>query len=277
MLCNLNASSSIKAIDNIDYYTNSIIIDKHRKNELLELSKGPELDIEKTIALMPDVIFSFGMVNETPSYAKWLTQKSIPLVLSFDHLEKNALARAEWLKFFSLFVDKRKTADSIFLQVETNYQRLKNLAAHQTQHPSILCELKYGDVWYVPAGKSSVAQLIKDAGGSYCWASDTASGSLPLSFEAVYKKASNCDIWINTTSANSLNDIIAQDKRYAAFKAFQTKNVFNYTKHQNSKGYSDYWETGILYPDRIVSDLMRIFHPNLKDSLSDFYYYKKLE
>jgi iron complex transport system substrate-binding protein len=277
MLCDLDASSSIKAIDNIDYYNHPIILNKHLKGELKELVKGPEIDIEKTIALMPDIIFSFGMVNETPKYSKWLTQKNIPLVLSFDHLEKNALARAEWLKFFALFVDKRKTADSIFLNVETNYNRLKKLAASQMRHPSVLCELKYGDVWYVPGGKSSVAQLIKDASGAYFWESDTASGSLPLSFEAVYHKANNCDIWINTTSANSLKDVINQDKRYAAFNAFKTKQVFNYTKHQNSKGYSDYWETAIIYPDRIVNDLMRIFHPNLKDSLADFYYYKKLE
>ena len=117
MICDLGASSSIKAIDNSDYYTNPIILSKHRKGELQELAKGPELDIEKTIALMPDIIFSFGMVNEIPAYSKWLTQKNIPLVLSFDHLEKNALARAEWLKFFALFVDKRKIADSIFSNV----------------------------------------------------------------------------------------------------------------------------------------------------------------
>jgi iron complex transport system substrate-binding protein len=277
MLCDLGVATSIKAIDNIDYYNNTTILNLHQSKQLKELSKGPELDIEQTLTLMPDIIFAFGMVNETPAYNKWLTQKNIPLVLSFDHLETNALARAEWIKFFALFVDKYQTADSIFDNTKANYQHLKQLAGKETKKPKVLSELKYGDVWYVPAGKSSVSQMIADAGGNYLWKNDIASGSLHLSFESVYQTAKDADVWINTTTANSLNDVIQQDKRYEAFKAFKTKQIYNYTKTINSKGYSSYWESAMIYPDRILNDLILIFHPQLKDSLQPFYYYKKLE
>lgn len=277
MLCDLGVSDAIKAIDNSDYYNNPIILDMFAKKQLTELAKGPELDVEATVTLMPDIVFAFGMVNETPAYDKWLKQKNIPLVLSFDHLEKNALARAEWIKFFALFVDKRAKADSIFETTHQNYERLKVLVHQQQQKPTVMSELKYGDVWYVPAGKSSVAQLIADAGGNYLWKNDTAAGSLPLSFESVYQTAKDADVWMNTTTANSLNDVLAQDKRYEGFKAFRNKNIYNYTLHTNSKGYSSYWETAMIYPDRVLNDLIQIFHPHLKDSLQPFYYYKKLE
>ncbi|MBL7918547.1 MAG: iron ABC transporter substrate-binding protein, partial [Bacteroidia bacterium] len=45
----------------------------------------------------------------------------------------------------------------------------------------------------------------------------------------------------------------------------------------NSKGYSTYWETGMVFPNRILNDFILIFHPEAADSLkSNFYYYKKL-
>lgn len=277
MLQALGSSDCIKGIDNADYSNNKELIQHVNEGKVIELSKGPELDIEKTINLHPEVVFAFGMVNEEPAYKKWLDQQHIPLVLAHDHLEKSPLARAEWIKFFALFTGKRATADSLFKTIEHNYKRISALTASIPARPTVLCELKYGDVWYVPAGKSSVAQLIQDAGGDYIWKQDTSAGSLPLSFEEVYQKAHKARIWLNTSSASSIADILKQDKRYAQFDALKNKTVYHYIKHQNALGYSPYWETGILYPDRILNDLALIFHPELNDRLQDFYYYKKLE
>lgn len=277
MLQAIGSSECIKGIDNADYSNSKELLQNVNDGKILELSKGPELDIEKTINLHPDVVFAFGMVNEEPAYKKWLNQQHIPLVLAHDHLEKSPLARAEWIKFFALFTGKRATADSLFKTIEYNYKRISALTANIPARPTVLCELKYGDVWYVPAGKSSVAQLIQDAGGDYIWKQDTSAGSLPLSFEEVYQKAHQANIWLNTSSASAISDILKQDKRYAQFDALKNKAVYHYIKHQNALGYSPYWETGILYPDRILNDLTLIFHPELNDSLKDFYYYKKLE
>lgn len=277
MFSALGSLDCISGIDNADYSNNMTLLRNVKEGKVLELSKGPELDIEKTIRLQPDVVITFGMVNEEPSYKKWLDQQHIPLVMVHDHLENEPLARAEWIKFFALFTGQRHIADSLFKTIEYNYQRIVSLTSGVQIHPSVLCELKYGDVWYVPAGKSSVAQLIKDAGGNYIWNQDTASGSLPLSFEEVYQKAHQADVWLNTSSASSITDILKQDKRYAQFQALKNKNVYHYIKHQNAMGYSTYWETGILYPNRILNDLALIFHPELKDSLQDFFYYKHLE
>jgi ABC-type Fe3+-hydroxamate transport system substrate-binding protein len=49
--------------------------------------------------------------------------------------------------------------------------------------PSVLTEIKYGDAWYIPAGKSFIAHLIEDAGGNYFWKEDTKTGSSAQSFE----------------------------------------------------------------------------------------------
>ena len=72
-------------------------------------------------------------------------------------------------------------------------------------------------------------------------------------------------------------ELLAFDSRYAEFNAFNNGAVFNNTKNTNAKGYSNYWETGMIYPDKILRDMILIFHPELKTKIiNDFYYYEKL-
>lgn len=47
----------------------------------------------------------------------------------------------------------------------------------------------YGDVWYVPGGRSYAAKFIEDAGGKYLWSDNPKTGSIELSFESVLEKA----------------------------------------------------------------------------------------
>ncbi len=277
MLEKLNALDQVVAIDNIDYVSNSKIVQKHAQGKLKELSRGPELDLEQTIVLNPDVVFAFGMGAREDRSLK-LEESGIPFVISIDHLEESALARAEWIKFFAVFVNKEKEADSIFKTVEENYNRLKGLALLSSYSPSVFTELKYGEIWYVPGGKSFMAQMIKDAGANYLWHEDKNSGSLPLSFEQVYSKAKEADFWINLSMVTSKQEVLMQESRYDQFKAYQKGNLYNNNKSSNAFGYSDYWETGMIYPDRILSDLIQIFHPELKNQIkNDLYYYRQIK
>jgi iron complex transport system substrate-binding protein len=278
MLCELGAGDKIVAIDNIDYYTNTFIQKKFAANELVELSKGPQPDIEKALSLQPDAILTFGMGEAGKSWEEKIMLAGIPLLITLDHLEETPLARSEWIKCISLFVDKRNKADSIFNAIEKNYDELKKLASGAKEHPKVFSEIKYGEIWYEPGGKSFAATLMKDAGADYIWKSDGHSGSLHLSFEEVLRQAGDADFWLNQSLVKSREELQSLEPRYTEFKAFKTGNLYNNIKNTNTKGYSDYWETGILYPNRILSDLVQIFHPELKTQVkNDLYYYKKLE
>jgi iron complex transport system substrate-binding protein len=207
-----------------------------------------------------------------------LVKADIPLVITVDHLEETPLARAEWIKFFAAFTDKKNLADSIFTMTEKNYYELKKIAATATAQPSVFSEIKFGEIWYVPGGNSFAATLFRDANATYAWNENKETGSLHLSFEEVYNKAKDADFWLNMALVGSKNELLAQEPRYAEFKAYKTGNLFNNIKNMNSKGFSDYWETGILYPNRVLHDLVCIFHPELAEHLkNDLYYYKKLE
>lgn len=273
MFCELNAAQNLAAIDNIDYVNNSEIIAQHKAGKLVELARTPEIDLERTISLAPDIIFTFGMGDWEKDLDEKLKRTGIPVAISIDHLEQTPLARAEWIKFFALFVAKTQQADSIFNAVEQNYLALKTKAAQLKDRPTVFSEIKYSDAWYLPGGKSYVATLFEDAGAQYLWKDDRQSGSLPLSFEQVYARAKDADYWLNLSTAKSKKELLAYEPRYTEFKAFKTGNLFNNTKHTNQFGYSDYWETGMIHPERVLSDLIGIFHPEHRQN---FYYYEQL-
>jgi iron complex transport system substrate-binding protein len=278
MLCELGVIENIAAIDNIDYVNNRQIIKKHESGFLKELARTPQIDLEKTITLNPDVVFTFGMGEWEKDVDKKLEQTGIPVIISLDHKEESPLARAEWIKFFGIFVDKRKEADSIFNGVEKNYYALKAVASNVSNRPTVFNEIKYSDSWYVPGGKSYVAQLLRDAGADYLWKGDQNFGSLPLSFEQVFARAKDADFWINLSTLKTKKELLSFESRYAEFKAYKTGNLFNNTKVTNKFGYSNYWETGMIYPDRILSDLISVFHPELKPQVgNELYYYERLK
>lgn len=273
MFSELNCVDRIAAIDNIDYVNDSQIISKFKKGELKELARGPQIDLEKTIVLNPDIIFTFGMGDWEKDLDEKLRRTGIPVAISIDHLEETPLARAEWIKFFALFVGKKNEADSIFKNVEQSYLNLKSEAALTKERPTVFSEIKYSDAWYLPGGKSYVATLFNDASADYLWKNETRAGSLPLSFEQVYAKAKDADYWINLSTVKTKKELLGYESRYAEFKAFKTGNLFNNTKHTNNFGYSDYWETGMIHPERVLSDLIGIFHPAKRGT---FYYYEQL-
>lgn len=276
MLSKLNLADKIVAIESADYYNDSLIISRVKSGKIKELAKGPELNVEQTLLLNPELILTFGMGDPRTDVNSKILNSNIPVAISLDHLEEHPLARAEWIKFIAYFFDKEQLADSLFNVTVKNYNTLMQMCDTLHSKPSVLTEIKYADAWYVPGGKSFMSNLIADAGGMYLWKDEEKSGSIPLSFEQVYTKAKDADYWINLfININSKKDLLAFDERYHLFKAFQSGNLFNNTRVVNSKGYSNYWETGMTNPDELLKDLIKILHPQL---LPDYQlkYYKKI-
>jgi iron complex transport system substrate-binding protein len=56
------------------------------------------------------------------------------------------------------------------------------------------------------------------------------------------------------------------ESRYALFKSFNTNNVFYYGNRANPNGGLDYYESGVIRPDLLLTDLIWIFHRHLLNS-----------
>ncbi|HRF76938.1 MAG TPA: hypothetical protein PLB46_10225, partial [Chitinophagales bacterium] len=74
------------------------------------------------------------------------------------------------------------------------------------------------------------------------------------------------------STATVLKEILSIDKRYTYFDPFKNKTIYNNYARVNEMGGNDYWESAIVYPDKVLNDLVRIFHPELKTGDNYFYY-----
>lgn len=78
--------------------------------------------------------------------------------------------------------------DSLFVEVEKNYNELKVLVVFFLFVLSVISELKNGLVWYVLGGKSIFVCIYVDVGVNYVFVDDEYSGFVFLVFEIVFDK-----------------------------------------------------------------------------------------
>jgi len=272
----INQLDKVVAVDNRNYIYNEFIRKKISDKEINEIALNGIINEEITLQINPDVIFTYITQNEITLNHKKLINEKIPFVTLVDHLENHPLGRAEWIKFIACFFEKDHLADSLFNVTESNYKSLKLFANKSKNKPKVLTEHKINDAWYVPGGKSFMSALLADANATYYWEQDTHTGSLPLSFEEVYSKASDADYWLNILFCKTKTDLIKMDARYSSFKAFKENKLYNNDNKVNSSGANDYWETGLTQPDLILNDLISILHPELLiDFKTNFYRHVK--
>ncbi len=252
---------------------------RRRLDSIAELGFAPNIDYEKLLLLKPQILFVNSIDNIEPAKLKLLRQAGITVIPTFEYLENNPLARLEWIKVFGVVYDRLTQATAYYDSVAVIYNSLcdsvKKLDV--SQKPKILVNIPYRRTWYVPGGRSYMARFITDAGGDYPWANTAASFSIPMSFEQVFSKASDADILINPGTATSIKQILEQEPRMELFRAVREKQVWNNNKLASPQGGSAFWESGTVRPDRILSDLIRIFYPGNTFTPDTLTYYQKLQ
>lgn len=228
------------------------------------------MNIEQLYSLDPSLVMGYTMTADLGQLKK-IQELGIPVVLNGEYLERDPLGRAEWIKFTSLFFGKEKIADSIFNVIAKEYETTKALTKNSTSSPTVLLGTVYGDTWFMPGGKNYAAEIMRDANTGYLWATDSTYGSLQLSFESVYSHAKDADLWI-VGSFDTYDQLKSADQRYALFKPFATKRVYNYNARKGAKGGNDFLELGYLRPDIVLKDLVKIAHPSMLPDHRLFFY-----
>lgn len=270
----LGETDRLIGFSSMDYISSVKMRQRIDAGKVQELGVDKGINLERLAVLKPDMLMGYSMSSDYGQFKK-MEELGVPVVINAEYLEKHPLGRAEWIKFMALFFNKEKEADSVFQIVEKNYQEIKSLADQSTTKPSVLSGIVYGDAWFLPGGQNYASKILKDAGCNYIWEADSSHGFLELSFEAVYAKAHQADIWIGVGTYATLADIKNADQRYERFRPFQQKQVYTYDARKGAKGGSEFLELGYLRPDIILKDLVKIAHPEL---LPDYalYFHKPL-
>lgn len=269
----LGMEEVVVGFPNLDYISSTVFRERGEQGLLTDLGPDGSMNMELLLGLNPDAVIAFDMGGESKTLAK-IEQSGIPVIYNSDFLEKSPLGRAEWIKFFGALLNKREEADSIFNAVESAYHGAKALAQKTEVRPTILSGVVYGDTWFMPGGQNWASIFFENAGGEYIWQSDTSSGWLELGFEAVYDQANASDFWIGTATINTKAEMLGQDERYGSFLPFKEDKVFSYNKKKGPNGGYDFFESGYSRPDLVLSDLIKILHPEILPEYETVYFQK---
>ena len=271
LLEELGALEAVGGVCDLQYIKIPRIQEECREGGIVDAGNGMNPDVEKIASLQPDAILLSPFEN-SGGYGR-LDQLGVPVVECADYMEASALGRAEWMRFYGRLFGRAAEADSLFCAVEHRYRELAGGVERASRRPRVFSELKSGAAWYVPGGRSTMGRLYADAGGDYVFAYVDGSGSVPLSFETVYDKAGEADIWLikyNASTDRTYRDLRRDYAPYAGFKAFRERQVYGCNTAERP-----FYEETPFHPERLLEDLVKIFHPDAaeRDSLR---YFRKL-
>ncbi|MBD5221262.1 MAG: ABC transporter substrate-binding protein [Bacteroidales bacterium] len=249
----LGSISSVRGVVDKQYFTQPEIQEGLKNGKVTDAGAASSPSAEKIIAMKPDAIIL--NLYEGMDVAG-VDALGVPLIKLMDNHELSPLGRAEWIKLIGSLTGKESIADSIYNSVAANYKRLSEQTSRLGRRPKVLTENMYQGVWYVPGGRSFQSRLIQDAGGDYFRKDDKSAGTLALSFEEVFSKGRDADIWLLKVYDKELTHatLLKEDARYAGFKAAGNGGVY-YANTADAAIFNDM----VYHPDRLLEDYAEIF------------------
>ena len=237
------------------------------EGRIIDLGNGMSPNVERMIDLQPDAILTTPFEN-SGGYGR-LERIGVPIIECADYMESSPLARAEWVRFYGRLFGRAREADSLFQAVETAYLTIKERVAAETkQRPRLLVETPQGSHWYVPGGASTMGRLYQDAGADYIFSATSGAGSTPLSIEQVLERGMDAQVWI--LKHHGPVDLRQLRKDYPALARIHAPMYLCDTST------SLFYEETPYHPERLLQNLVNIFHPELAYP-EDYSYFCPLE
>ncbi len=268
MLEMLGCQKAIRAVTEPEYISAPFIGEGITNGTIVGLGPASSMNIEKLLDVSPGAILATPFRNA--GYGV-MEKAGIPILECADYMEDSPLGQAEWIKFVARFVDRTERADSLFNALSERYHALCRLAEGVEPKPTLFSEKKMGQVWFIAGNRSVAARGFTDAGADYLFSDIEGTGSVPFSFESVYTKAAQADIWLIKYNRPQ-GDLTYQTLReefasYAYFKAFRQRKIL-----ACNTGRKPYYEKGLLEPDVVLADMIHALHRSLLPDYKPVYF-----
>jgi iron complex transport system substrate-binding protein len=267
MLSKLNAIDKVCGISDKKFLFNKTLIAKVNHGKVFDFGSESNLSVEAIIQTKANVLV-YSCFGKDFTHSAQLSRMGITCIPNFDWKEYHPLGKAEWIKLFGYLTGKEKLADHYFGKVVKSYQSLVTKAKKSATKPSVFSGNLIGEFWYTPAGDSYMARMFQDANARYVYSNSKGTGSLALSFEKVIAQNIHTEYWLNPGFA-SVKEILSNNASMQLFKCVKERNVYCYSQNLNK-----FWELSAIEPDYVLSDLIRIFHPDLESDKPMFFYQK---
>ena len=273
MLDALGAVNKIVAVSGKQYITNPYI---HRKDAAIpDIGYEGNIDYETLLAVKPDLVLLFSVNGESGMEPK-LKELGVPYLYVGDYVEDSPLGKAEWIIPVAEVLGIRDKGIQKFDEISHRYESLKNkISDKYLGKPKIMVNAPFADSWFMPSTESYVARMIKDAGGEYIYKKNTGNSSMPIEMEEALKLVSEADYWINIGGIKNLKEFKSTFPKFINTDCVKKGNLYNNNRLTTPGGGNDCYESGVVNPDLILKDMIKIFHPELSEE--DFTYYQKLE
>ncbi len=191
-------------------------------------------------------------------------QFGIPTATVFDWAEPDYLARAEWVKYYSLFFNAEEEANRVFEEIESNIATLKTLAGSVEEKQTAMWGFYTSKQRWHMHINSIPAQYMNDAGLENVLLGNTkadADGAQTLTTEELLSKGKDVDHWV-------IGDIHAPPLPKANimdhFKSWQMGKLYHNMKRVKAKeNTSDWYAKAIVRPDMVLEDLIGLVYPEL--------------
>lgn len=256
LMVELGIEDCIAGVCEPEYISDTIIRARLANGTIADCGNSMYPTVEKIMELHPDAI----MVSpfEQTGYGQ-LEKLGIPLLECADYMETSPLARAEWMRFYGRLFGAGNKADSLFNKVKADYESLRETASKSASRPKVMLDTRSGSAWYVAGGGSTIGRMIADAGAEYLFGDNENSGSVPLSFETVFDRAQDADVWLLKNSSETMltYSLLESDfKSYASFKPFKEHNIWVCNVNE-----VPYFELTSFHPEMLLGEFIQIFHP----------------
>lgn len=274
MLDALGQSSTIVGVSGRQFIFNKTILAKGSK--VGDVGYDGNFNIELLISLKPDLVLLYG-INAKSELETQLNNFKIPYVYIGEYMESSPLGKAEWIVAIAEIMGHRQKGIEKFGDIEQRYLTLRDtveqyITTTNKSRPSILLNTPYRDVWYLPAPNSYIVELIKDAGGEAFTAGKEGETTTPIGIEQAYTYAQHADFWLNVGGCKNMAELTNSNPLFASTRPIINHKVYNNIKRQRLSSGSDFWESGVVNPDIILEDLIKIMHPGLLPNETLHYY-----
>ena len=271
MLDALGLSDRIVGVSGKQYVMNEAIANNP---DVADVGYDSNLNYELLVTLRPDIVLMYGVSAENSAVTAKLRSLNIPYIYLGDYTELSPLGKAEWIVAIAEIAGCREAGIAYIEGVAERYNAVRSNVTRSLTPKRVMLNTPYEDVWYMPSDDSYLVRLIEDAGGTYIYKGiNPTGGSRGISLEEAYRLVSKADLWLNVGQCRTMDDLANSAPHFMATDVVKRGDVYNNNRRQTAAGGSDFWESAIVRPDVVLSDIAKI----IAGDDTDLYYHRRLK
>lgn len=224
--------------------------------------------LDALVSARPEVLLARMADLTHTQHMERVKALGIPVVPTFIDAEPHYMGRVEWILLLGMLTGKEREAEAFVASVTQEVDRLKRLAAAQPRRSFLWAYYSVGgDRWSVTQ-RNADASLVRDANADLVLAqpdNPELDAFSRLSTEQMLRDATRANCWMirDPLSAPYANrDVLARFAAYRDGCVFRQHGLPN----PSTDGW-EMWEMGVIRPDWMLADIIKMVHPALRDGI----------